>query len=82
VIGIAAAEGRQVLSLDVGKAYLNADMEGEEVHMKIDELLTAMLVRLDPRYAPFVDDRKELTVKLDKDVSSQLICGTNTSWLH
>jgi hypothetical protein len=66
VIGIAAAEGRQVLSLDVGKAYLNADMVGKEVHMKIDELLSAMLVKLDPTYAPFLDEKRELTVKLDK----------------
>jgi hypothetical protein len=66
VIEIAAAEGRQVLSLDVGKAYLNADMVGKEVHMKIDELLSAMLVKLDPTYAPFLDEKRELTVKLDK----------------
>jgi hypothetical protein len=34
-------------------------MERQEVHMKIDSVLSEMLVRLDPRYAPFVDELVE-----------------------
>jgi hypothetical protein len=67
VAGIAAAENRKVISLDVGVAYLNAAMDGTViVHMSIDPALSAVLVDLDPTYRPFLDYKGMLVVALDK----------------
>lgn len=33
----ASMKGKHVMTLDVGQAYLNADLTGEEVYIKIDE---------------------------------------------
>jgi predicted lactoylglutathione lyase len=65
---IAAAEGRTVIAIDIGGAFLNADMEptGVEVHMRLDSIMTRMLVQLDPSYKKFVERDGTAVVKLDK----------------
>jgi hypothetical protein len=54
--GDAAKHGKSVASMDIGAAYLNAEMAptGVTVHMIIDPRLTAILVDLDPSYATYV----------------------------
>ena len=65
---IAASEGRHVMSLDVPGAFLNADMEatGVTVRMLLDPVMTAILVKIDPTYAPFVNPNGTCLVELDK----------------
>lgn len=68
VAAIAAHEGRHVMTLDVGGAFLNADMpsDGIKVHMRINGVLAALLVELDPAYEPFVDNGGCVVVELTK----------------
>jgi hypothetical protein len=56
VAAIAAKEGRRVKTMDIGGAFLNADMApiGVVVHMKLDKLMTRMIVKLDPSFTKFV----------------------------
>jgi hypothetical protein len=65
-IAIAAAEKRSLLAVDIGNAYLEADMTGEEVWMTLDAWCTTILVKLDPTSLTFVNGRGELVVRLDK----------------
>ena len=65
VAAIAAAEGRKVETADVPGAYLNADME-KTVHMRLDKTLSAEIVRIDARYADYLDYKGCLVVRLDK----------------
>jgi hypothetical protein len=46
---IAAKEGRKAMKIDIGGAYLNADMTGEEVIMEVDKMLTNIVKRYLPR---------------------------------
>ena len=68
VAAIAADEERDVMTMDVGGAFLNADMpqDGTTVHVKIDPTLASHLVTLDPTYTPFVDGRGCIIVELKK----------------
>jgi hypothetical protein len=69
VSAIAAHERRTVITIDIGGAFLNASMPtdtGVIVHMRLDAKMTAILVRLLPEYAPFVDAKGELVVRLNK----------------
>jgi hypothetical protein len=69
VAAIAAAEGREVVVIDIGGAFLNADMDptGIVVHnMRLDKVMTAMLVRIDPSYSEFVQEDGTMVVALDK----------------
>ena len=49
IAGIAAAEGRSVASMDIGGAYLNAELE-KEVIMRIDKELADLLETVDSGY--------------------------------
>jgi hypothetical protein len=68
VAAIAAAENRTAVTMDIGGAYLNADLAptGVEVHMRLDKIMTAMLLQIDPSYGPFVLPDGCLIVQLDK----------------
>ena len=65
---IAAAEGRQVMTIDVSGAFLHADMKltGVTVHVQLDKVMTQFLVELEPKYAEFVRDDGTCVVELDK----------------
>ena len=68
VAAIVACEGRSVTAMDIGGAFLNADIAGTEiqVHMRLNKVLTSMLVQINPDHARFVDDRGTYVVELDK----------------
>ena len=69
VAAIAAAEGRNnFASIDIGGAFLNAELpvNGPKIHMRLDKLLTSILVRLDPHYAQFVAGDGSCVVQLDR----------------
>ena len=63
---IAAKRGQKASTVEIGGAYLNADMTGEEVLMELEPMLTKMLMNIAPEIVPFVDDRGRLLVRLDK----------------
>ena len=64
---IAAKEKRHVRTLDIGSAYLNADKAGtEEVIMKLDPLIAAVLVYIKHDYEQFLLDDGAIYVKLNK----------------
>ena len=49
VAAIAAAEGRKVVVIDIGGAFLNADMTptGVVVHMRLDRIMSSMLIKIE-----------------------------------
>ena len=63
---IAAAESRIVKTVDIPGAYLNADMSGEEVLMRIDKEDAIYLVMMKPEYKEFLLPDGSLVVKLTK----------------
>lgn len=66
VAAIAAREKRKVATVDISGAYLNAPMGETEVFMRLDKLVSSVLVRLDDGYKNYLSDKGELVVKLDK----------------
>ena len=66
MLAIAAKERRRASVFDVGSAYLNAEMEGEDVIMELDALLTAILAKIAPEFATFIDGRGKVCVRLDR----------------
>ena len=64
---VGAHEHRMVAVVDIGGAYLNADMGSEiPVHMRLDKTMSEFLVTLDPSYRAFLDNRGGVTVVLEK----------------
>ena len=68
IAAIAANEGRQVMVLDVGGAFLECDISptGVVVHMALDKTMTAILVKLDPTFQQYVRLDGTSVVQLDK----------------
>ena len=68
VAAIAAAEGRHVMTIDIGGAFLHADIAstGVTVHVRLDKIMTQFLLELDPSYQEFVCQDGTCVVKLDK----------------
>lgn len=66
VLAIAAYERHLVTAVDIGGAYLNAKMSGEEMIMELDAMLTSLLLKVAPEVAPFIDKKGKVLVRLDK----------------
>jgi len=66
IAAIAAKEGRTVATLDIKAAYLNADMVGRKVYMKLDPVMASILSKLAPQYIPYLLPDGSLIVVLDK----------------
>ena len=67
VCAIAAFEKRKTATVDIGGAYLNADMmTGIIVHMMLDKRMSDMLVQIDESYKRYLTHKGELCVRLDK----------------
>ena len=68
IASLAAREKRKVVTADIGKAYLNAEMTGEEVLMEVDSLTALILSKIDPqKYSQFIDELTgKMIVRLDK----------------
>jgi hypothetical protein len=63
---IAAREKRHVATIDIGGAYLNADMGHHNVYMLLDPFISAILKRIDAKYEEFVNEDGTIIVKLNK----------------
>ena len=71
VFSIAAYENRNAVVVDIGGAYLNADMDtGFIVYMRLDGTMSKMMMRLDPGYEQFTDNKGCIVVRLDKALYS------------
>ena len=67
VLAIAAHEKRNVAVVDITGAYLNADMGTEvAVHMRLDLVVSGLMMRLCNDYARFADERGCIVVRLQK----------------
>ena len=67
VLSIAAHEGRFTAVVDIGGAFLNADMTtGITVHMSLDPTLSGLITRLDKSYRNYMDPKGKIVVKLNK----------------
>ena len=65
-VAIAARERRKVATIDIGGAFLNAEMGHHNVYMMLDPLLAAILQRVDAKYQEYVNDDGSIIVKLNK----------------
>jgi hypothetical protein len=63
--GLAAKESRKVRTMDIGGAYLNADME-REVLLRVEPRIAKMFVSVDPIYSAGLDSDGSLVVRLKK----------------
>ena len=66
IAAIAAQEKRNVVTVDITGAYLNADMSKSEVHMRLDKCHAEILCALDPSYKEFLCRDGTVVVRLDK----------------
>ena len=67
VLAIAAHEKRKVSVVDITGAYLNANIGKEvTVHMRLDQLILGIMVKLSPGYAKYTDYRGCIVVRLEK----------------
>lgn len=68
IAAIAAQEKRQQVVIDIGGAFLNADMSptGVDMRMRLNKVMTQMLVEIDPSNREFVDHDGTMVVQLDK----------------
>jgi hypothetical protein len=48
-----------VATIDIGGAFLNAKMldTGIKVHMRLDSVMTELLLKIDPSYAVYLEPR-------------------------
>lgn len=68
ILAIAATEKRNVVVIDIGGAFLHADLAptGIDVFMRLDGTMSDMLVKLDPSYRSYREDKGTIVVQLDK----------------
>jgi len=62
----AAKEIYLVVTADIRGAYLNAEMKSSVIHMKLDPILSGMLVQLDPNYSNYLLTDGALVLELRK----------------
>ena len=65
VATVAAAQGRHVVTMDVEKAYLEADMPNE-VLVRLQPVLAKLLCAKDPSFTPYLDEKGSMIVRLNK----------------
>jgi hypothetical protein len=66
IAAIAGRERRRVVVIDISGAYLNADLTGIKVRMRLDPLISAIIAQLDLAYEQFIEPDGSIVVELDK----------------
>ena len=67
ILAIAAHEQRNASVVDIGGAFLNAEMKtGVAVHMRLDAAMSNLLIRLQPSYRRFQDTKGCIVVLLNR----------------
>ena len=62
IAAIAAVENRKAIAIDIGGAFMNADMSPTG----LDHVMSTMLIQLDPLYEKFCGINGTVMVRLDK----------------
>lgn len=65
-LAIAGSEGRKCAAMDIGNAYLEADMGDEEVFIELDAITAKMLTKLFPELQCKVNENGKIVAKLAK----------------
>ena len=63
---IGCQKNYQRATADVTSAYLNAPIGSHQVFIRLDPVISGILIALDPLYLPFMNADGTLTVRLDK----------------
>jgi hypothetical protein len=67
ILAIAAKEKRHVRVLDIGNAFLEADMKtGEDVYVELDKVSSRILSMIDKSIIHLIGDNGKYIAKLDK----------------
>ena len=66
IAAIAAKERREVRTVDIGSAFLNSDMSGDCVLMRLEPLLASILCDIDESYKKYLTPDGSLVVHLTK----------------
>jgi hypothetical protein len=66
VMAIAVQQRRKVVTIDIGGAYLNADISKHEILMELDPVIAGFITQLDPNYRTYVRPNGTVVVKLLK----------------
>jgi len=72
ILSIAKSEARHMATIDVGSAYLNADMSKEDVIMILDKTVAEQYIKIRPEVANMLNDKGELYVKLQRALYGSL----------
>jgi hypothetical protein len=72
ILSIAKSEARYMATIDVGSAYLNADMSKEDVIMILDKTVAEQYIKIRPEVANMLNDKGELYVKLQRALYGSL----------
>lgn len=64
-LALASREKRSITTLDIGSAYLNADIGSQSVLMSLDQGLAELVIKADSSYEPFLHNGR-IIVKLKK----------------
>jgi histone deacetylase 1/2 len=63
---IAAKQHRKVKTIDIGGAYLNADISKHDILMELNETIAGILVTIDPSYEQYLRSNGTMVVKLNR----------------
>jgi Reverse transcriptase (RNA-dependent DNA polymerase) len=67
ILSIAAHKGRKAAVVDIGGAFLNAEMKtGVAVHKRLDRTMSELVTRLQPSYEKYQDGKGCIIVRLDR----------------
>jgi hypothetical protein len=66
IAAIAARDKRKIKSIDIGGAYLNADMTYHDILMELDSVMSSILCEIDSSYKKFLREDGTMVVKLRK----------------
>ena len=72
ILAIAKSEKRHLATIDIGSAYLNADMSKENVIMILDSIVAGEYLKVRPDVKNMLTKKGELYVKLDKALYGSL----------
>ena len=76
---IDAMEKRDVATVDVPGAFMQADMEGPEVHMKVEGNMARILENIDPelysKYVVMENGKSVIYVKLNKALYGTILAS-------
>lgn len=65
-LALAAAERRHLVAVDIGNAFLESEMTGEEVLIELDAFCCRILATIAPEVTKFLDEKGRMVARLNK----------------